>query len=188
MGKDIALALVGVPRASSFLSTFQAHPSTRIAALCDVNQASLAEAGQRAGIGQLYTDYEQMLSEVSLDAVIVATPMQFHVSQAIVALQRGIHVLCEVPAAVSLDEARRLVEVCKQGQAVFMMAENYTYIRSNLLVRELVRRGFFGEIFERPLFVFGHRLSRPQKAHEALDLGHVRIKRAVDHRHERGEA
>jgi len=86
MGKDIHVAFVGVHRASSFFKAFQVHPDTAIVALCDVNRETLAEVGRAVGVTQLYTAYEKMLDEVRPDAVVIATPMQFHAPQAIAAL------------------------------------------------------------------------------------------------------
>jgi predicted dehydrogenase len=43
-----------------------------------------------------------MLDKAKLDAVIIGTPMHFHIPQAIAAIARGIHVLSEVSAGVSL--------------------------------------------------------------------------------------
>jgi predicted dehydrogenase len=82
-----------------------------------------------------------------VDAVVIGTPMHFHAPQAIAALQRDIHVLSEVTAAVSLDECMALVAAAERSKAVYMMAENCTYIRPNVLVKELVRRGRFGEVY-----------------------------------------
>jgi predicted dehydrogenase len=147
MAKDIKVAFAGVHRASSFFKAFEMHPDTQIVALCDVNERTLADVGQSAGITGLYTVYERMLDESRPDAVVVATPMQFHVPQSISALQRGIHVLSEVTAAVSLDEARWLVRECKRSPAVYMMAENYTYMKPNVLVRSMVEAGAFGEVY-----------------------------------------
>jgi predicted dehydrogenase len=78
---------------------------------------------------------------------VIGTPMQFHASQAIAALKRGIHVLSEVTAAVSVDECRQLVAAARASKAIYMMAENYTYTRPNVLVRELVRKGLFGDVY-----------------------------------------
>lgn len=147
MGRDIRVAFVGVRRASSFFRAFGAHPETEIAALCDLDERTLAEAGRAVGVSQLYTIYERMLDDVRPDAVVIATPMQFHAAQAIAALERGIHVLSEVTAAVSLDEARWLVQACRRSPAVYMMAENYTYMRPNVLVRAMVEAGLFGEVY-----------------------------------------
>jgi len=115
-------------------------------ALCDINEETLAEAGEATGIAGLYTLYEKMLDEARPDAVVVATPMQFHVPQVIAASQRNIHVLCEVTAAVSIDEARWLVQACKSSQAVYVMAENYTYMKPNVLVCSMVDASLFGEV------------------------------------------
>jgi len=147
MSKDIKVAFSGVHRASSFFKAFQIHPETEIVALCDVNEKTLADAGEATGIRQLYTVYEKMLDDAKPDAVVVATPMQFHVPQSITALQRDISVLSEVTAAVSMDEARWLVQECKKSNAVYMMAENYIYMKPNVLVTALVEAGLFGETY-----------------------------------------
>jgi predicted dehydrogenase len=92
-------------------------------------------------VEQLYTVYDQMLDEAKPDAVVVATPMHVHAGQSIAALQRDIHVLSEVTAAVSLDEARWLVEACRRSKGVYMMAENYIYRKEVVLVQRMVEAG-----------------------------------------------
>ena len=119
----------------------------RITAVCDVNAQELAAAAARMGAPQQFLHYEEMLDTAGIDAVIIGTPMQLHVPMAIAALERDIHVLSEVPAGVSLAECRALVRACKASEAAYMMAENYTYLRSNVLVTELVRRGLFGQVY-----------------------------------------
>jgi predicted dehydrogenase len=146
-GEKLRIAFAGVHRASSFFKAFQVHPETEIIALCDLNERTLADVGGMIGVNARYTVFEKMLDEVRPDAVVVATPMQFHVSQSIAALQRGIHVLCEVTAAVSVDEARWLVRACSSSPAVYMMAENYTYMKPNVLVRAMVDAGVFGDVY-----------------------------------------
>jgi len=49
-----------------------------------------------------------MLDSGEMDAVVVGTPMHFHVPQAIMALERNLHVISEVPAGISIEEARQL--------------------------------------------------------------------------------
>jgi predicted dehydrogenase len=147
MANDIKVAFVGVHRASSFFKAFQVHPDTEIVALCDINEKTLADVGEATGVSQLYTLYEKMLDEAKPDAVVIATPMQFHVPQSIAALQRGIHVMCEVTAAVALDEARWLVQECNKSSAVYMMAENYVYTKPNVLVKSMVDAGVFGDVY-----------------------------------------
>jgi predicted dehydrogenase len=134
-------------RGASFFSAISGNPGARVEALCDLNEQGLAETAARVGVTKIYTDFARMLDEAGLDAVIVGTPMPLHTPQAIMALERGIHVMSEVPACVSLDEARQLVAATRASKATYMMAENFTYMRPNVLVRAIARAGLFGEMY-----------------------------------------
>ncbi len=146
--EKLNIGIVGAAgRGASFRAALEAHPLARIHAVCDIRAEALAEAAHVLGATEAYTDYEMMLAQSDIDAVVIGTPMQFHAAQASAALQRHIHVLCEVTAAVSLEECRALVAAARKSRAVYMMAENYTYTRPVVLVKELVRRGLFGAVY-----------------------------------------
>ena len=143
--RKLKLGIVGAcGRGKSFRSACEALGTVRVQAACDTNAEKLPAAAELLGAAEQYTDYEAMLAKSDLDGVILGTPMHLHVPQALSALSRGLHVLGEVPAGVSVEECRRLVLACRASKAVYMMAENYTYTKPNVLVRELVRRGLFG--------------------------------------------
>jgi predicted dehydrogenase/GNAT superfamily N-acetyltransferase len=145
--QEIAFGIVGAGgRGGSFRAALAAN-GARVRAVCDIREKVLDEAAKTLGADEKYTDYGTMLDQADLDAVVIGTPMQFHVSQSILALERGIHVLCEVPAGVSIEECGHLVLTARRSKAVYMMAENYTHTRSNVLVRELVRQGLFGQVY-----------------------------------------
>ena len=136
-------------RGGSFAAGLRAA-GFRVTAVCDVDAEGLPAAAARMGAHLQYLDYERMLDEAGIDAVVIGTPMQYHASMAIAALERGIHVLSEVPAAVSLDECRALVRASTASTAstaAYMMAENYLYRKDNVLVTALVRRGLFGQVY-----------------------------------------
>jgi predicted dehydrogenase len=143
--ESINLGIVGsAGRGGSFRHSCEALDTLRIAAVCDTNAAALEESRVTLGAAHAFGDYLEMLDKGGVDAVIIGTPMPLHVPQAIEAIRRGIHVISEVPAGVNLEECRELVRACKQSKAVYMMAENYTYIQSNQVITEMVRRGEFG--------------------------------------------
>jgi len=161
---SLRIGLVGAcGRGGSFQRVLDCIQGACVHAVCDVNETDLHQAALRHGASEEYVDYEAMLEQSELDAVVVGTPMPFHVPQAIAALQRGIHVLSEVPAGVSLEECRDLVVACRESKAVYMMAENYTYRKPNVLIRELAREGFFGT----PYYAEGEYL------HELKELNEV---------------
>lgn len=144
--KAINVGIVGAAgRGSSFKTACDASGVLKIHAVCDTNVEKLEEARIRLGAAEKYDDYSRMLEKSYIQAVILGTPMQFHVPQAVAALERNIHVLSEVPAGVSLEECKKLVQACRRSKAHYMMAENYIYIKSNVLVGELVKRGLFGQ-------------------------------------------
>ena len=148
MSSELKIGIVGaVGRGKSFRTAFDAHPATHIHAVCDVNAEKLPEAAELLGADLTFDDYDDMLAKGGVDAVVVGTPMPFHATMAIKALEQGVHVMSEVTAAVSLEECQALVRAAVGSDAVYMMAENYTYQRPNVLVRELVRKGMFGDVY-----------------------------------------
>ena len=143
--EPIRIGIVGAcGRGASFKTACDAQENVRVHAVCDVNAEGLDAAAEKLGASEKFTDYATMLEKADIQAVIIGTPMQWHVPQAIAALGRHMHVLSEVPAGVSIDECRALVAACKASRGEYMMAENYTYTRQNVMVREMVARGLFG--------------------------------------------
>jgi myo-inositol 2-dehydrogenase/D-chiro-inositol 1-dehydrogenase len=84
-------------------------PRAELIAVCSPIQSELDAAAIEFPGVSTYTDYDQMLSEEeSLQAVIVASATDFHAEQAIKAIERGLHVLCEKPISTSPEIVRSL--------------------------------------------------------------------------------
>jgi predicted dehydrogenase len=144
----IRFGIIGAAgRGNSFVRSLEAHSNVVITALCDINAEAVAASATELGVDHVFSDAEEMLDSQLIDAVVIGTPMQCHAPQAILALERDVHVLCEVTAGVSVEECRDLVVAARRSGATYMMAENYAYMRPNVLVRELVRLGLFGELY-----------------------------------------
>ena len=141
----IDVGIVGAAgRGGRLRQAFELLDRVRITAVCDIDPDGLERARRELGASERYLDYDEMLERAKPDAVVIGTPMPLHAPQAIAALERGVHVLSEVPAAVSIEECRRLVQACRGSRASYMLGENVAYTRPNMIVRELVRRGEFG--------------------------------------------
>ena len=146
--KKLNLGIVGAcSRGASFRTACDALKNVTIHAVCDVNAEDLPAAAERLGAAEQYTDYDEMLAKSEIDGVIIGSPMQFHAAQSIAALKQNIHVLCEVTAGISIQECRDLVKAWRASEAVYMMAENYTYMKPNVMVKALVKAGLFGEVY-----------------------------------------
>ena len=145
MKKELKVGIVGANRGSSFMAPFTAISETTVTAICDINEDVLAGIGDKFGIDQRFTQYEDMLDQI--DIVVLATPENLHVPQSILALQAGKHVISEVTAAVSIEQCYQLVETVQNSQAKYMMAENACYRKPNVLIKNMVQQGVFGKIY-----------------------------------------
>lgn len=98
-----------------------------------------------------YNSFQEMAEvEASLpdgiDLVIVATPNHTHYPVARAFLEHGIHVICDKPLTVSLDEARELVALVERSKLIFALTHSYTGYPAVHHARYLVRRGEIGEV------------------------------------------
>ncbi len=141
----LKVGIVGV-RGLSCVAGFNDIPDVKVTALCDLNESLLKEQSQKFNISKTYRVYEDMLA-ADIDAVVISTPMQCHVPQAILALEAGKHVMSEVTAGVTLDELWWLIECVEKNKKIYMMAENYCYIPENQIIENMVDRGMFGEVY-----------------------------------------
>lgn len=151
----LSLAIVGGRRGAAFRRPAAAlGEAVALVAVCDPDEAVLArwraeappaERGA-APVLRTYSTYEALLEQADVDAVLLASPMELHATQAIQALAAGKHVLSEVIAATTIEEGWALVEAVERSDRTYMMAENCTFLRETLLVRQMVQRGVFGEL------------------------------------------
>lgn len=142
------VGIVGLSRGGSFARVLAAHPRMETVALCDVNPETLARAGAAFGLAdrQLFTQFEDFLA-APVEIVIIATPIAFHASQTIAALESGRHVLCEQTAAYTIAECEKVVDAVRRTGKTYMMAENYCYFHFVREWRKLIAQGRLGDIF-----------------------------------------
>lgn len=124
---------------------------TEVVAVCDVYPDRCDEAGDVVAefgrkIPDKYTDYRDVISRQDVDAVIICTSWETHIKIAIEAMKAGKAVGMEVGGAETLEECAELVETWEKTQVPFMFLENCCYGKIEMLVRNMVRDGLFGEI------------------------------------------
>jgi predicted dehydrogenase len=82
----------------------------RLAALCDAAPDRLRQVGDRFAVARRYSDYDAMLGDSDIEAIIIAAPDPFHVPLAIRALHAGKHVLVEKPMGETSAQCRELID------------------------------------------------------------------------------
>ena len=140
------VGLIGLGFGSEFIPIYQAHPKAEVAAICQRTKSRLDEIGDRFGIATRYTDFREVLTDPNVDFVHINSPIPDHAPQTIAALKAGKHVMCTVPMATSLDEAREIVGLVRETGLKYMMAETVVYSREYLFIKELYDKGELGKI------------------------------------------
>jgi predicted dehydrogenase len=105
VGSKARIGIVGPGSRGQFLMGFlAANPKVEIVAIADIYQPSIDAALKIAPKAKVYNDYRRLLSDKSIDAVVIATPLDVHYAIAMDAFDAGKHVLCEKSIAYSLEK------------------------------------------------------------------------------------
>ncbi|MGA0060769.1 MAG: Gfo/Idh/MocA family protein [Planctomycetota bacterium] len=139
-------AIVGLGFGAEFIPIYKRHPHAEMFAICQRNRDSLDRIGDAFGIERRYTDYAELLKDPDVDFVHINTPIPDHAAMSIAALEAGKHVACTVPMATSVEDCRRIVELCDRTGLKYMMMETVVFSREFLFVQELLRRGDLGKL------------------------------------------
>ncbi|MGQ9505184.1 MAG: Gfo/Idh/MocA family protein [Thermogutta sp.] len=144
--KKIRIGIVG----GRFGACFQwhEHPQCVVAAVTDLRPERRQTLQRAYRCDQVYDSMEDMLEAADdLDAVAIFTEAPNHVKHTIAAMERGKHVICAVPAAMTLDECHQLLETVKRTGLTYMMAETSYWQQHTISARKFAEEGAFGEIY-----------------------------------------
>ena len=122
--RPIRIGIVGLGYIGTTVGgQFHRHPDATVRAVCDLDAALRDEVGRGFGVSadQQYAEYEAMLAEASLDAVLVGTPHTLHYEQVVAALDRGHHVYCDKPLTTDLERARDLADRVDRSDRTVMV-------------------------------------------------------------------
>ena len=140
MGECFSLALSSIQR------LYHELPQIQLAGLCDSDPTKLGKAKRQGGFEKYYEDWFKLIVDANIDVIIIATPNSLHKEIAINALNRNIHVLCEKPMAVEVNDALAMAQAARQSSAETQLG--YSYIRNPAIkhMKHLLEKGAIGEI------------------------------------------
>lgn len=148
-----------------FIKAAKAHPEFSIGAVYSRTEEKGKEFAATYEIQHVYTDMKEMYKSGNIDAVYIASPNSFHVEQSILAIENGIHVLCEKPAAISVEEMDRVIEASNQYGVTYMEAMKSTVTPSFLNLKKNLAK--IGQI-RRFVFHYNQYSSRYDKYKEGI--------------------
>jgi predicted dehydrogenase len=143
--KKIRIGVVGGGFGCDFY--WHEHPGCSVEAVSDLRPDRRKRLADTYRCGRTYESLEKLILDKEIDAVAVFTGAPDHVRHSVAALRAGKHVICAVPAGMTVEECEELIETVKATGLTYMMAETSYYHQSVISAREFYRRGAFGEVF-----------------------------------------
>jgi predicted dehydrogenase len=135
---------------------FEAIADCELAWCVDASPAVQERVAQRFPGARITDSLEDVLSDESIDAVVIATPVPTHASLATAVLEAGKHCFVEKPLAQSVADAERAVAAARAGGRVLMVGHLLEYHPGVEKLGELVRAGELGEHI---YYIYGNRLN-----------------------------
>jgi hypothetical protein len=153
----VKLGIMGVGlRGQNHLELILSRKDVDVVAICDVDERMLKSAKEiitKSGkkMPEIYTGdpyaWRRMLDKKGLDAVIIATPWEWHKPMIVESVESGIkYVGSEVCIGITLQDHWDVIHTAEKHKAHVMMLENVCYRRDVMAVLNMVRQGMFGEI------------------------------------------
>jgi len=150
------MGLIGVGlRGQTHLEELLKRNDVEIIALADPDTQMLGDAQKiitryNKTMPTLYSngnyDYKNLLKHDDIDAVLIATPWEWHIEQAIASIEAGKPAGVEVCGAIKLQDCWNVVNASEKHHIPVMMMENVCYRRDVMAILNMVQQGLFGEI------------------------------------------
>jgi predicted dehydrogenase len=149
--EQVTLGVIGSGSRGTFVMTvFQKEPTVRVGAICDVYEPNLEKAASTAAQGgskpKLYRNYQELLADRDIHAVLIATPEHWHAQMVLDALAAGKDVYVEKPLCHTPEEGARLIEAEKKTKQIIqvgMQRRSYDLYQQG---REAVASGRLGAV------------------------------------------
>jgi predicted dehydrogenase len=146
-GPPLCGALIGCGYVSRFhLEGWSRVREARLVALCDRDGPAVARANERVPGARVYTEASELLErEGELDFVEICTQPESHRVLIEQAARRGVHVLCQKPAALARADFQAMIEACRTAGVRLMIHENWRYRPWYRALRAELDQGIIGK-------------------------------------------
>ena len=131
----------------NLVRNFSEAPGAEVACVSDLQDERLALVSKRYPGVRTTRNFVELIDDLSIDAVAIATPVSTHYEFALRALEAGKHVLVEKPLAWNTDQVQHLIDLAQKKNRVLMVDHTFVYNGAVRKIRELVESGTLGEIY-----------------------------------------
>jgi predicted dehydrogenase len=146
----VRFAVVGlghIAQAAVLPAFGHARGKARLAALVSDNPTKLKALSRRYDVPHTYTydQYDECLRSGEVDAVYIALPNHLHKEYSVAAANAGVHVLCEKPMAVTVEDCEAMIRAAREHDVRLMIAYRLHFERGNLESVKLLKSRKLGE-------------------------------------------
>jgi len=146
MSNTVRFGILGTARiATKVARAIQASTGGELHAIASRDAEHATEWARRHEVPQCFGSYEALLDAPEIDAVYVPLPPALHCEWTTRAAAKGKHVLCEKPLSISVGEAERMVEACRENNVQLMDATMWLHTPREADMARHVRSGELGE-------------------------------------------
>lgn len=137
----VGYGFMGHMHADCYLASGQAT----IAAVADIQSGKRDEAATAFGC-PVFESLQALLDSVDVDIVDICLPTGLHESHAVLALQRGKHMICEKPMALTVEACDRIIEAAEKSPAKAMVAHVIRFWPEYQVIKRIVDSGEIGAV------------------------------------------
>jgi len=171
MSDKIRWGLIGLGVISrKFANGLAFVPDAEIYAVASRSQEKADAFGAEFGATKCYSSYEDLAKDPNVDVAYIGTPNTYHLSQTLLCLNAGKHVLCEKPFAVNAKEAKTMIDCARENNRFLMDAFWTRYFPAMFKLRELLAEKVIGDVMLVTADFGGRGPVVPEKRHFNLDL------------------
>lgn len=123
--------------------------NVEVSAVCDILPEKIDSFKEQYNMSDIpsFTDYNDLLNFDGLDFVDICTPNYLHSIIAVAAMEKGLHVFCEKPDAVSVEEAEKMKAASEKYSRHLMVMRNNRYRPTAKYLKQFIEDGKMGEIY-----------------------------------------
>lgn len=152
------------------IPAIQRSRNSRVRALASRDATRARAVAAQWDIERVYSDYQALLDDPTIDAVYIALPNHLHCTWTIQAARAGKQVLCEKPLACSASEGEQMLAACQAARVQLMEASMYRFHPRMQRLRQLLDTGALGRLrFLHSSFTFS--LDNPRSYRNSPALG-----------------
>jgi phthalate 4,5-cis-dihydrodiol dehydrogenase len=164
--RKLNLGVAGLGRAFALMApTFAADARVALVAGADPRAEALSRFQNDFG-ARAYATVEELCADPAVEVVYVATPHQFHAANARLAASRGKHILVEKPMALTLEEARAMVDAARAAGVRLVVGHSHSFDAPIARTRQMIQDGAFGKLRMLSALNYTDFLYRPRRAEE----------------------